>query len=292
MNHPARVAERTAALDILSHGRLDVGTGRASTRQELGGFGIDPEQTRDMWRESLAEIVKMWTETPYPGCEGRFFRMPARNVIPKPVQRPHPPLWLACTDPETIAIAARHGVGAASFSVGTPEKMAERIRLYHDLAADAIPIGRAVNRRVAATSFMYCGATEAEAREIGVPAAQFFNQQLQRYFSVWTDPNYAGASYAAHKDVYKVRPGGLDAERLIANGTWLIGAPASLRETLRRWQATGVDQMILMVQLGEAPHAAIMRSLRRFAEEVMPEFAGERRPPPTAAASRPSAASR
>ena len=292
MNHPARVAERTAALDILSRGRLDVGTGRASTRQELGGFGIEPELTREMWRESLAEIVRMWTETPYTGHEGRFFSMPARNVVPKPVQQPHPPLWLACTDPETIAIAARNGIGAASFSVGTPEKMAERIRLYHELAADALPIGRAQNRRVAATSFMYCGATDDEARAVGVPAAQFFNQQLQRYFSIWNDPAYAGESYAAHKEVYKVRPGGLDAERLIANGTWLIGSPETLRATLRRWQATGVDQMILMVQLGEAPHAAIIQSLRRFAEEVMPEFADERRSAPSAAGYQASAARR
>jgi len=274
MNPPARVAERTAALDIISHGRLDVGTGRASTREELGGFCVEPEDTREMWRESLQEIVKMWTDTPYQGHEGRFFSMPARNVIPKPLQQPHPPLWMACTDPETISIAARNGIGAAAFSIGTPEKMAERIRLYHDLADTARPIGKFINRRIAATSFMYCGATDAEAREIGIPAAQYFSQQLQRYFSSWSDPNYSGSSYAAHREVYKVRPGGVDGEKLIENGTWLVGTPASLRATLRKWEATGVDQMILMAQVGGTSHADTMRSIQRFAEEVMPEFAG------------------
>jgi alkanesulfonate monooxygenase SsuD/methylene tetrahydromethanopterin reductase-like flavin-dependent oxidoreductase (luciferase family) len=270
MNPPARVAERTAALDILCDGRLEVGTGRASTPEELGGFNVDPEATRAMWQESLAEIVKMWTETPYPGHDGRFFSMPSRNVIPKPLQQPHPPLWLACTDPATVETAARHGVGVLSFSIGAPEKAAERVRSYRELAAQGRPIGRYANTKVAATSFMYCGESEAEARRHGIPPAQYFNEQLQRYFTAWNRPDYTGASYAGHKDVYKVRPGGVDAEHLVENGTWLIGSPASLRRTLARWQGTGVDQMILMVQLGYAEHGRIMASLRRFAEEVMP----------------------
>lgn len=271
MNPPVRVAERTAALDILTRGRLDVGTGRASTHEELGGFNVDPEATREMWRESLTEIVKMWTETPYAGHDGRFFSMPSRNVLPKPVQQPHPPLWLACTDPATLEVAARNGLGALSFSIGAPEKGAERVRRYHELAAQSQPIGKVGNRRVAATSFMYCGESDGEAREHGIPPALYFNEYLERFFSVWNQGNYQGASYAAHKEVYKVRPGGLDAQHLVENGTWLIGTPPSLLRTLSRWQAAGVDQMILMVQLGHARHERIMASLRRFAHEVIPQ---------------------
>lgn len=272
MNPPARAAERTATLDILTRGRLDVGTGRASTHEELGGFNVDPEATRDMWRESLAEIVKMWTESPYPGVEGRFFSMPSRNVIPKPLQQPHPPLWLACTDPATLEVAASNGLGALSFSIGAPEKGAERVRRYHELADRCTPIGRFVNRHVACTSFMYCGESAREAVEHGVPPALYFNEYLERYFSVWNKDNYQGSSYAAHKEVYKVRPGGVDWEKLVANGTWLIGDPDALSATLARWQEAGVDQMILMVQLGHARHDRIMASLRRFAAEVMPRF--------------------
>ncbi len=283
MNHPARIAERAAALDILTRGRLDVGTGRASTAEELGAFRVDPEATREMWRESLGEIVKMWTEVPYPGHDGPHFSMPPRNILPKPFQKPHPPLWMACTDPATIEVAARAGIGALSFSVGTPERASEKIQLYRALADKAVPIGKFVNRRIGATSFMYCGATESESREIGIPPVRHFSAELERYFSHWNDPAYNGSSYAAHKEVYKVRPGGVDADRLIENGTWLIGTPAHLRETLRKWQATGVDQMIMMVQLGDMAHRDCMRSLQRFAEEVMPEFQG------AAAAVRPAA---
>ena len=272
MNPPARVAERTATLDILCRGRLDVGTGRASTVEELGGFDVDPEATREMWRESLTEIVKMWTESPYPGHAGSHFSMPSRNVIPKPVQQPHPPLWVACTDPETIQVAARAGIGALSFSIGSPERMAERVQLYHEQFNETEPIGRAANCRLAATSFMYCGETEQEARAQGIPPAQYFNEYLSRYFTAWNRPDYQGASYAAHREVYKVRPGGVDADRLIENGTWLIGTPGSLRRTLGRWQQAGADQMLFMVQLGHARHDQIVASLRRFAQDVMPEF--------------------
>ena len=271
MNPPVRVAERTATLDILCDGRLDVGTGRASTHLELGGFSVDPEATRDMWRESLTEIVKMWTETPYPGGEGRFFSMPERNVIPKPYQQPHPPLWMAVTDPMTLEIAAQAGIGALSFSIGAPERGAERIRRYHELAEHCTPIGRIINRAVACTSFMYCGENEREAFETGTPPAIYFNELLERYFAVW-GPDYNGASYAAHKEVYKVRPGGVDADKLVSNGTWLIGNPAQLTTTLKRWEEAGADEMIFMVQLGHARHDKILESLERFAKEVMPAF--------------------
>jgi alkanesulfonate monooxygenase SsuD/methylene tetrahydromethanopterin reductase-like flavin-dependent oxidoreductase (luciferase family) len=267
-----RVAERTATLDILCNGRLEVGTGRASTHEELGGFRVDPEETKLMWREGIGEIVKMWTQTPYPGSDGRFWGMPARNVLPKPLQQPHPPLWMACTDPTTIETAARAGIGALSFSIGAPEKMAERVALYRQLIAEAEPAGLFVNSNVAATSFMYCGESDEEAFEHGIPPALYFNEYLEKYFSVWNRVDYQGQSYAAHKDVYKVRPGGVDWQRLVDNGTWLIGGAASLTNTLARWQAAGVDQMILMVQLGHARHERIMASLRRFAAEVMPAF--------------------
>src|SRR5213082_627523 len=120
VNHPARVAERVAMLDHLSEGRFEFGTGRGSSSTEFKGFGIpDGETTRGMFDEALREILRMWRETPY-GYEGRFFSMPPRNVLPKPWTRPHPPLWMACGSPSTFEKAARLGVGALCFSLGTP----------------------------------------------------------------------------------------------------------------------------------------------------------------------------
>ena len=96
-NHPARSAEMAAVLDIMSHGRFDFGVGRSITDQELGGFKVDPAASRPMLDEVLPEIVRMWTSDPYPGFAGEWFTMPERQVLPKPLQDPHPPLWMACT---------------------------------------------------------------------------------------------------------------------------------------------------------------------------------------------------
>ena len=90
-NHPARVAERVATLDLVSDGRVDWGTGESSSRIELEGFGVDPQEKRDMWLESVRETARMMVSDPYPGYDGKYFSMPHRSVVPKPVQRPHPP---------------------------------------------------------------------------------------------------------------------------------------------------------------------------------------------------------
>src|SRR5215467_13498823 len=96
-NHPARVAERIATLDLVSDGRVEFGTGESSSEVELGGFGITRGDKREMWEESLEAICRMFTEEPFRGHQGKYFEMPPRNVVPKPVQQPHPPLWVACS---------------------------------------------------------------------------------------------------------------------------------------------------------------------------------------------------
>src|SRR5512145_115685 len=84
-NHPARVAERIAMLDLVSGGRVEFGTGESASRMELEGFGIDPTQKRAMWQEAVAEVALMLSQSPYPGHRGAHFSMPPRDVLPKPV---------------------------------------------------------------------------------------------------------------------------------------------------------------------------------------------------------------
>jgi len=94
-NHPARVAERIATLDLVSNGRVEFGTGESASRMELEGFGIDPAERRAMWLEATEQVANMLAMDPYPGYEGKYFSMPVRNVVPKPVQKQHPPMWTA-----------------------------------------------------------------------------------------------------------------------------------------------------------------------------------------------------
>ena len=149
-NHPARVAERIAMLDLVSNGRVEFGTGESSSEAELAGFGIDPFYKRDMWLEGLEVAVRCMTEEPFTGVEGKYVQMPPRNVVPKPVQRPHPPLWVACSRRDTIHLAAQKGIGALTFAFIDPEEARSWIGDYHrTLAAEGVPVGRSVTPNVA-----------------------------------------------------------------------------------------------------------------------------------------------
>src|SRR3954452_17304170 len=100
--HPVRVAETVATLDLISDGRVEFGTGETSSGAELEGFGVDRATKREQWEEALDAVTRMFVEEPFAGVEARFVSIPQRNVIPKPLQKPHPPLWVACSRRETI----------------------------------------------------------------------------------------------------------------------------------------------------------------------------------------------
>ena len=107
-HHPVRVAERVAMIDQLSHGRVEFGTGRSAPYEQIG-MGIDPRDTREMWAESLDMIPKIWNSD-YFEHEGKFWNVPPRQVLPKPYQQPHPPIWVAALQPATYEIAAHKGI--------------------------------------------------------------------------------------------------------------------------------------------------------------------------------------
>jgi alkanesulfonate monooxygenase SsuD/methylene tetrahydromethanopterin reductase-like flavin-dependent oxidoreductase (luciferase family) len=128
-NHPIKIAERTATLDILSGGRLDVGTGRSATWTELGGFNADPDLTKQTWDEFVRCLPKMWTSEKY-SYQGRFWSMPPRTILPKVYQRPHPPLWVAVTSPGTELDAADRGLGSLGLTFGMFAEQEKKIAEY------------------------------------------------------------------------------------------------------------------------------------------------------------------
>ena len=141
-NHPARVAERVSTLDLVSNGRVEFGTGESSTVAELDGFRVDPGEKRAQWEEATRAALRCMIETPFTGLEGKYISMPPRNVVPKPVQKPHPPLWLACTRPNTTYLAAELGMGALGFSFVSPEDMTDRVVKYYETFEErCVPLG-------------------------------------------------------------------------------------------------------------------------------------------------------
>lgn len=274
-NHPARVAERVAALDIMSKGRVDFGTGRSITEAELGGFGIDPPDSRGMWEEALHEIPKMWVNEEYPGYEGKYFSMPARSVWPKPVQDPHPPMWVACTQPESFTIAGRKGLGVLAFGVGGPGAVQDSVKLYREEIKTAPEqVGEFKNEQVAAASILYCADSQEDAQRNGFPAAFWYWSQTAVLFQPWKGKKVEGYEYYTDlardenimKDMTSEESAGAR-ERAIC-----IGTPDRVIEGVQTYKDVGVDQLILFAQAGKIPHKNIMESIRRFGREVIPAF--------------------
>ncbi len=264
-NPPARVAERIATLDLVSRGRVDFGTGESSSLAELAGFGIDVDEKRAMWLEALEQTANMMAMDPYPGFEGKYFSMPCRNVVPKPVQKPHPPLWVACSNRETIHLAARLGIGALTFAFVDPSEARKWVSEYHEiLASECRPIGHAVNPNIAMVTGFSCHEDEAEAKRRGEDGFRFFGYGLGHHYIF-------GSHKPGRTDVWANFERARDALPP-AGASRGIGTPAQLREHLSAFEETGVDQVIFIQQGGRNRHEHICESLELFAREVMPEF--------------------
>src|SRR3954449_11233287 len=286
--HPARVAEKVAMLDLVSGGRVEFGTGETSSGAELEGFGVERESKREQWAEMLDVVSRMMVEEPFAGWDGRYLTMPQRNVVPKPLQKPHPPLWVACSRRETIRIAAEKGMGALSFSFVEPEEAGEWVAEYRAIIASdrCVPAGFAVNPRVAVVLPMMCHPDEAEAIERGIDGAHFFGYSLAHYY-VFGDHRPGRTNiydeFERRRDEVGFARSVIRAEdaplgiRVLQQGLGslrgAIGTPDQIRDLCRRYEAAGVDQVVFVLQAGRNRHEHIRESLRTFGADVLPEFA-------------------
>ena len=289
-NHPARTAERVAMLDLVSHGRVEFGSGESGSLSELGGFNLAPALKREMWREGLEVAIRCMSETPFAGFEGKYVRMEPRNVVPKPVQKPHPPLWVACSRRETILLAAELGIGALTFSFIDPEEAVHWVTDYRKtLAERCVPIGRAINPEVACVTPMMVHHDEREAILRGLEGGNFFGYSLGHFYifgdhkpgrtDVWSEFQKRRAERGFSPDVaIAMRQRRLATRLADSSGAQqgirgAIGTPEQLREYLRRYEEAGVDQMIFVMQAGKNRHEHILEAIELFAREVLPEFA-------------------
>jgi len=289
-NHPARVAERIATLDLVSGGRVDFGSGESSSEAELGGFMIDPDRKRAMWEEGLRVAVRCLTEAPFTGHSGEFVTMPPRNVVPKPRQKPHPPLWVACSRRDTIHMAAQKGLGALSFAFIDPEEARFWVDDYYGtLERDGVPLGDAVNPNLACVTTFMCHPDEEEALRRGLEGANFFGYSLAHYYvfgrhqpartDVWAEFQKRRAEQGYDPDAVTAaaqnqeRLGAKVVEQGVGGLRGAVGTPEQLREYLRRYEECGVDQVIFCYQAGKNRHDHIMEALELFGREVLPEFA-------------------
>ncbi len=268
VNHPARIAERVAMLDHLSEGRFEFGTGRGSSSTEFKGFGIpDGDTTRAMYDEVLPQILRMWKETRY-SYEGRFFSMPERNVLPKPYTKPHPPIWVACGSPSTFEKAARLGLGALCFSLGSPKDFAPLIEIYKETIRHAEPVGDYVNDNVACVTALVCLEDGKAARNVAMHMGSGYHTSLVfRYLD--TFPRPAGVP-AWPQLIPEPTPAQL--EERIASGQRIVGDPDECARAVQQYADIGCDQIIFGVLASTQPQEVALRSVELFGQHVIPRF--------------------
>jgi alkanesulfonate monooxygenase SsuD/methylene tetrahydromethanopterin reductase-like flavin-dependent oxidoreductase (luciferase family) len=262
--HPARLAEHIATLDQISNGRVEFGTGESASRIELEGFGVDHATKREAWLEAVREVSNMMAMKPYPGFSGQFFSMPCRNVVPKPFQKPHPPLWVA-GKPD---LAARHGLGCLGFNAMTGKQAKRAVAQYHaTLASDCVPLGHAINPNIAVLALMHVHRDPAVARE-RAEHLKFFVFSIGEYYLQGEVRPGRQRGWDVFEQVRDQIPS-LSGD----NPNSAIGSPEEVRAHLRVLEAAGVDQVLLLHQGGKLPHEWNCQSLELFATEIMPEFA-------------------
>jgi len=270
-SHPVRIAERTATLDIISNGRVEVGTGRSGTWTELGGLGADPDETKATWDEYVRVLPKMWMQERF-SWSGRSFSMPERAIIPKPVQKPHPPMWVACTSPGTELEAADRGLGALGVTLGTTIDVQEKHAAeYRRRIQQCDPVGAFVNEQVNNLGFLFCHEDVSYAAETGNRFANLFG--------------YLGGSNLSARQVYptpsyhtegllpalRAQPVAIDEHGIAESRT--IGDPDRLIRVIKRWESAGIDRINFILNTAESvPQQEVLDSMRLFAREVMPAF--------------------
>ena len=275
-NHPARTAECIATLDLVSNGRVDFGTGESSAILELGGFNIPVETKREQYLEATEQICNMLAMDPYPGFKGKYFEMPCRNIVPKPVQKPHPPLWVACSNRETIKMAARLGMGALTFAFVDPEEARHWVDEYYSIikSDECVPIGHAVNANICMVTSFSLHHDRQTAIERGLEGFEFFGYALG---SLYGFGEHKPGRMNLFKDFQEMRRKKLeespvDMTRALTAERGGIGTPDDMRAHLGKFERVGVDQVTFIQQAGMNRHEHICESLELFASEVMPEF--------------------
>jgi alkanesulfonate monooxygenase SsuD/methylene tetrahydromethanopterin reductase-like flavin-dependent oxidoreductase (luciferase family) len=270
INHPVRVAERAAFLDVLSGGRLELGTARSSTWTELGMFEADPDATKMDWDEYCRVLPRMWTEERF-SHDGRCFSMPERAILPKPLQKPHPPLWVTVTSPGTELDAADRGIGCLGVASASYAEQERRTQEYHRRIQLCDPVG-AVNDRVAILNFLYVHEDASIGAARGLSFLGTFG--VMNAHLLFTREVYASSSYQSLANLAP-SPGkaGAPGEGPKTPEGICVGDPAHVTRAIKRWESIGVDQVNFLLNASEVlPQAQVLESLRLFATEVMPAF--------------------
>ena len=280
-NHPVRTAESVAVLDLISNGRVDVGTGRSATRAELEGFGIDPHETRAMWQEAIEHVVGCWTNDEY-AFEGKYWQMPRRRVLPKPLQKPHPPLFGATSSEDGHRQVGELGLGLCSFAVGvSPDEVRHKIDIYRAAVRSCTaPIASYVNDCAATFTMAVCADDRRAAHDVARESFEWYPatgaRQIATLAGWMAEEQRDLGNYGYAADMQRFDEDGsldlLSLEYLVDSGACVVGTPEDCLDACRRYEEAGVDLLLCLVNPWKVPHEAVMRTIELMGTEVIPRF--------------------
>jgi alkanesulfonate monooxygenase SsuD/methylene tetrahydromethanopterin reductase-like flavin-dependent oxidoreductase (luciferase family) len=292
-NFPTRVAERAAMLDVLSNGRVDLGAGRGGTTQEMSLCNVDPDRTTDEVEESLRILSAIWTNETFE-WHGDLLTIESpegnspHTVVPRPVQEPHPPLYLACTRPETLQRAADYGVGALAFGFAGPESVRMQRRVYDEALA-----ARTGDKFVSTVTNDYFAALcptivlddAGAAREIGARAQRFLGESINHWARgtpapaefTEDDDNVAVMAQNLRELEMRVERGELAEQELsLAAATFNIdhayGTYETAIEYVHALEDAGADEVMCFMQMGTVPNEVCIETIRQWGQHVIPHF--------------------
>jgi alkanesulfonate monooxygenase SsuD/methylene tetrahydromethanopterin reductase-like flavin-dependent oxidoreductase (luciferase family) len=291
MNHPVKVAERCATLDILSGGRLHVGFGKGGTEQEAGTFGYAKAELGPMIDEAMRLVPRFWVEDVVEH-HGEFIDVPPRPIHPKPLQDPHPPLYQACTQDATLFDAGRRGIGALVLGFGGPEQVAIKNGIYREAFANRDPaqqVGQRPTEHLAALCPAIVLDDGEEARRIGIKGQRFFLEAIGHWgsdgktplpdYESWDDDTNtrADGSTIVHASIgsEQVTVDFSRPDLAMLNPNHAYGTVEDCIGYVSRLQEAGADEILFLCQMGTVPQEAQLETIRKIGEHVIPHFNGK-----------------
>ncbi len=258
--HPLRLAGEVAVADILTDGRLDIGVGRGAYPYEFARYGVPFAEGRERTHEALEILLRAWRDDDIEHA-GRYFTFPRVTVLPKPRQRPHPPIWIAALSPESFQYAVDRGHHLLSTVFRDPvDKVAEKVDLYRRTVKAA---GKTeADTELGILRIAYVAETDAAARE-ALP-------HVARSHRTWHHLHYGTESVT--RGVVCADPVEHEPSPEEAYDRLIIGNPERCIRQIQALEAVGVELVLLNMNFGEMTHREAMRSLRLLGQEVLPAF--------------------
>lgn len=284
IHHPLHIAARMATLDILSHGRVDVGLGRTGYPYQLTPYGSDLHDTRGMWQEFADVLPRIWTQDTV-SYQGDYYKFPPREVLPKPLQHPYPPLWSACGSNDTAQLTGGLRMGGLFGSEGGPEHVEQLMAVYRDALRTA-PARDGSAPRTALMTAGYCHEDPKIVAERGTELVGWYlEQQRERARLVWRDydpstvpPDYRSYYQRDQRLASGPHLGEPTPEQVRESGTaFCVGTPAECIRFIELYEALGIEEVILLCAIGPMRHEEVLHTLRLFGEQVIPHFKAKER---------------